>query len=49
MAKMFEGAADVDQIDTDSEPVDKPFHFDLAGLAQGLSKTATVASRVNKL
>lgn len=36
-------------VDTESAPVKSPFHFDLAGLAQGLSETASEAHSVGKL
>jgi len=49
VANMFSSAADVDLVDTESEPTNSPFHFDLAGLAQGLHQTATIAHSVSKL
>ena len=45
---MFQNAVDVESIET-SDPEKRPHHFDLVGLAQGLHKTASVASHISKL
>ena len=45
---MFQNAVDVESIET-SDPEKLPHHFDLVGLAQGLHKTASVASHISKL
>ena len=49
VSTMWSSAADTTLIDTEAAPVKSPFHFDLAGLAQGLSQTASVAHSVGKL
>jgi uncharacterized membrane-anchored protein YjiN (DUF445 family) len=46
---MWSNAADVHLVDTEAMPAKSSFHFDLAGLAQGLSETAVVAQSVTKL
>lgn len=45
---MFQNAADVENVEN-MEPEKRRFHFDLVGLAQGLHKTASVASHISKL
>jgi hypothetical protein len=45
---MFQNAAEVENVEN-MEPEKRPFHFDLVGLAQGLHKTASVASHMSKL
>ena len=45
---MYASAATVSE-DKDPEPTKQPYHFDLAGLAQGLHKTASVAAHITKL
>lgn len=49
VASMWSNAADVTMVDTEAAPAKSTHHFDLAGLAQGLSETATVAQTVTKL
>ena len=47
---MFESAVDVSEDVVDQKAqAQRPFHFDLVGLAQGLHKSASVAAHVNKL
>jgi len=48
VATMWSSAAEVNLVDTEEIPKGT-HHFDLAGLAQGLSETATIASSVSKL
>ena len=45
---MFQNAVEVESVET-MEPEKLPHHFDLVGLAQGLHKTASVASHISKL
>jgi len=49
VSSMWSGAADISLVDTETAPAKPPHHFDLLGLAQGLSETATVAQTVSKL
>lgn len=46
---MFTDAATIDSEEPQVEIVNKPFHFDLVGLAQGLNKTVSAAANVEKL
>ena len=46
---MWQNAAEVSLVDTDAMPVKTPMHFDLVGLAEGLTETATIAQSVQKL
>ena len=45
---MYNSAVEVDQVE-EQAPEQRPFHFDLVGLAQGLHKTASVAQHIGKL
>jgi len=45
---MFQNAVEIENVEN-MEPEKRPFHFDLVGLAQGLHKTASVASHISKL
>ena len=45
---MFQNAVEVASVEN-MEPEKLPHHFDLVGLAQGLHKTASVASHISKL
>lgn len=45
---MFQNAVEVENVEN-MEPEKLPHHFDLVGLAQGLHKTASVASHIAKL
>lgn len=47
VASMWNAAVDAQKAPTEAK--DLPFHFDLVGLAEGLSKTATTAQKVQKL
>jgi len=46
---MWQNAAEVSLVDTDVMPVKPPMHFDLIGLAEDLTETATIAQSVQKL
>jgi len=36
-------------VEVQEEPATQPYHFDLVGLAQGLTKTASTAAKIQKL
>ena len=44
---MYASAVEVEK--EPQEVTKSPFHFDLVGLAQGLQKTASVATKIGKL
>ena len=46
---MYSDAAEVVQAAAELDVEKKPYHFDLVGLASGLNKSATNASRIHKL
>ena len=45
---MFQNAVEVENVEA-MAPEKRPHHFDLVGLAQGLHKTASIASHISKL
>ena len=45
---MYSSAVDA-QAEPSKDVSSQPFHFDLVGLAQGLTKTASTAAKVQKL
>lgn len=44
---MWNAAVEVEQ--EPAEPAQQPFHFDLVSLAEGLTKTASTAAKIQKL
>lgn len=49
VGSMWQNAAEVSLVDTEAMPVKSPMHFDLVGLAEDLTQTATIAQSVQKL